>query len=51
LFKFKAKKNPHHILKNLEEYLKNKKSSVNLDNMDPGKDNFLSVCETEAGQY
>jgi hypothetical protein len=38
-------------LKNLEEYLKNKKSSVNLDNMDPGKDNFLSVCETEAGQY
>lgn len=46
-----AKKNPHHVLKNLEDYLKNKKSSVNLDNMDLGGDNFLSVCETEAGQY
>ncbi|CAC5360121.1 ELMOD [Mytilus coruscus] len=48
-----AKKNPHHILKNLEDYIHSRKSTstVNLDNMDPGGDNFLSVCETEAGQY
>ncbi|XP_071168256.1 ELMO domain-containing protein C-like [Mytilus edulis] len=49
-----AKKNPHHILKNLEDYIHSKKSTastVNLDNMDPGGDNFLSVCDTEAGQY
>ncbi|XP_033757495.1 uncharacterized protein LOC117339891 [Pecten maximus] len=46
-----AKKNPQRLIKNMEEYIERKKSSVNLDNMDVGGENFLSVCDTEAGQY
>ncbi|XP_060068530.1 uncharacterized protein LOC132548665 [Ylistrum balloti] len=46
-----AKKNPQRLIKAMEEYLKRKKSSVDLDNMDVGGENFLSVCDTEAGQY
>ncbi|XP_069140140.1 uncharacterized protein [Argopecten irradians] len=46
-----AKKNPQRLIKNMEEYIERKKSSVNLENMDVGGENFLSVCDTEAGQY
>ncbi|XP_021348611.1 uncharacterized protein LOC110447326 isoform X2 [Mizuhopecten yessoensis] len=47
----KAKKNPQRLIKDMEEYINRKKSSMNLDNMDVGGENFLSVCDTEAGQY
>lgn len=46
-----AKKNPQKLLRNMDDYIESKKSSVNLDNMDIGQASFLSVCDSDAGQY
>nr|XP_022343971.1 uncharacterized protein LOC111137036 [Crassostrea virginica] len=47
-----GKKHPHAVLKNLEEYLAKKKSGANLDNVNLGEEQFMSVVDSEtAGHY
>ncbi|XP_061178488.1 ELMO domain-containing protein 3-like [Saccostrea echinata] len=47
-----AKRNPHAVMKNLEEYLAKKKSAANLDNVNLGEEQFTSVVDSEtAGHY
>lgn len=47
-----GKKHPHAVLKNLEEYLAKKKSAANLENVNLGEEQFMSVVDSEtAGHY
>ncbi|XP_062601459.1 uncharacterized protein LOC134263166 [Saccostrea cucullata] len=47
-----AKRNPHTVMKNLEEYLAKKKSAANLENVNLGEEQFTSVVDSEtAGHY